>query len=205
MIEALIVIDVQNDFCPGGSLAVSCGAEIIDPINALIDDASLVVLSQDWHPSDHTSFAQNHDGKTPFMEIEMPYGPQTLWPNHCVQGTAGAEFHKRLNIDRADAIIRKGMNPAIDSYSTFFENDRKTPTGLLGFLRERDVTSLLLVGLATDFCVAFSALDAAANGFDVKIRMDACRGIDNAGSMDAALAELRKTGVQFVNYWGGLP
>ena len=198
MIEALIVIDVQNDFCPDGSLAVSCGAEIIDPINALIDDASLVVLSQDWHPSDHTSFAQNHDGKTPFMEIEMPYGPQTLWPNHCVQGTAGAEFHKRLNTDRADAIIRKGMNPAIDSYSTFFENDRKTPTGLLGFLRERDVTSLLLVGLATDFCVAFSALDAAANGFDVKIRMDACRGIDNAGSMDAALAELRKTGVQFV-------
>ena len=198
MIEALVVIDVQNDFCPGGSLAVSCGDEISDPINALIDDASLVVLSQDWHPSDHTSFAQNHDGKTPFMESEMPYGPQTLWPNHCVQGTAGAEFHKRLNTDRADAIIRKGMNPAIDSYSTFFENDRKTPTGLLGFLRERDVTSLLLVGLATDFCVAFSALDAAANGFDVKIRMDACRGIDNAGSMDAALAELRKTGVQFV-------
>ena len=198
MIEALIVIDVQNDFCPGGSLAVSFGDEIIDPINALIDDASLVVLSQDWHPSDHTSFAQNHDGKTPFMEIEMPYGPQTLWPNHCVQGTAGAEFHKRLSTDRADAIIRKGMNPAIDSYSTFFENDRKTPTGLLGFLRERDVTSLLLVGLATDFCVAFSALDAAANGFDVKIRMDACRGLSNAGSMDAALAELRKTGVQFV-------
>ena len=198
MTEALIVIDVQNDFCPGGSLAVSCGDEIIDPINALIDDASLVVLSQDWHPSDHTSFAQNHDDKATFMEIEMPYGPQTLWPNHCVQGTAGAEFHKRLNADRADAIIRKGMNPAIDSYSTFFENDRKTPTGLLGFLRERDVKSLLLVGLATDFCVAFSALDAVVNGFDVKIRMDACRGIDNAGSMDAALAELRKTGVQFV-------
>ena len=157
-----------------------------------------MVLSQDWHPSDHTSFAQNHDGKTPFMEIEMPYGPQMLWPNHCVQGTAGAEFHKRLSTDRADAIIRKGMNPAIDSYSTFFENDRKTPTGLLGFLRERDVTSLLLVGLATDFCVAFSALDAAANGFDVKIRMDACRGLSNAGSMDVAIAELRKTGVQFV-------
>ena len=198
MIEALIVIDVQNDFCPGGSLAVSFGDEIIDPINALIDDASLVVLSQDWHPSDHTSFAQNHDGKTPFMEIEMPYGPQMLWPNHCVQGTTGAEFHKRLSTNRADAIIRKGMNPAIDSYSTFFENDRKTPTGLLGFLRERDVTSLLLVGLATDFCVASSALDAVANGFDVKIRMDACRGINHAGSMDAALAELRKTGVQFV-------
>ena len=198
MIEALIVIDVQNDFCPGGSLAVSHGDEIIDPINALIDDASLVVLSQDWHPLDHTSFAKNHDDKTPFMEIEMPYGLQTLWPNHCVQGTAGAEFHKRLNVDRADAIIRKGMNPSIDSYSTFFENDRKTPTGLLGFLRERDVNSLLLVGLATDFCVAFSALDAVENGFDVKIRMDACRGIDNAGSMDAAIAELRRKGVQFV-------
>ena len=147
---------------------------------------------------DHTSFAQNHDNKTPFMEIKMPYGPQTLWPNHCVQGTAGAEFHKRLNVDRADAIIRKGMNPSIDSYSTFFENDRKTPTGLLGFLRERDVKSLLLVGLATDFCVAFSALDAVENGFDVKIRMDACRGIDNAGSMDAAISELRRKGVQFV-------
>ena len=198
MIEALIVIDVQNDFCPGGSLAVSHGDEIIDPINALIDDASLVVLSQDWHPLDHTSFAQNHHDKTPFMEIEMPYGLQTLWPNHCVQGTAGAEFHKRLNVDRADAIIRKGMNPSIDSYSTFFENDRKTPTGLLGFLRERDVTSLLLVGLATDFCVAFSALDAVENGFDVKIRMDACRGIDNAGSMEAAIADLRKAGVKFV-------
>ena len=198
MIEALIVIDVQNDFCPGGSLAVSHGDEIIDPINALIDDASLVVLSQDWHPLDHTSFAQNHDDKTPFMEIEMPYGLQTLCPNHCVQGTAGAEFHKRLNIDRADAIIRKGMNPSIDSYSTFFENDRKTPTGLLGFLRERDVTSLLLVGLATDFCVAFSALDAVENGFEVKIRMDACRGIDNAGSMDTAIADLRKAGVKLV-------
>ena len=198
MIEALIVIDVQNDFCPGGSLAVSHGNEIIDPINALIDDASIVVLSQDWHPLDHTSFAQNHDDKMPFMEIEMPYGLQTLWPNHCVQGTAGAEFHKRLNVDRADAIIRKGMNPSIDSYSTFFENDRKTPTGLLGFLRERDVTSLLLVGLATDFCVAFSALDAVENGFDVKVRMDACRGIDNAGSMDAAIADLRKAGVKLV-------
>ena len=198
MTEALIVIDVQNDFCPGGSLAVIGGDEVIDPINALLDDASIVVLSQDWHPVDHTSFAKNHPGKTPFTEIEMPYGPQTLWPNHCVQGTAGAEFHKRLNTDRADAIIRKGMNPAIDSYSTFFENDRKTPTGLMGFLRERDVKSLLLVGLATDFCVAFSAMDAAANGFDVKIKMDACRGIDNAGSMETALAALRKAGVQLI-------
>jgi len=198
MTEALIVIDVQNDFCPGGSLAVTGGDEIIDPINALIEDASLVVLSQDWHPLDHSSFAQNHDGKAPFMDVEMPYGTQTLWPNHCVQGTAGAEFHKRLNTDRADAIIRKGMNPSIDSYSTFFENDRKTPTGLLGYLRERDVTSLVLVGLATDFCVAFSGLDAAANGFDVKINMDACRGIDNAGSLDAALVDLRKAGVQLV-------
>jgi nicotinamidase/pyrazinamidase len=131
--EALIVIDVQNDFCPGGSLAVAGGDEIIDPINALLETAVIAVLSQDWHPLDHASFADNHVGQTPFSEIEMPYGPQTLWPNHCVQGTSGAAFHKRLNSKRADAVIRKGMNPAIDSYSTFFENDHKTPTGLLGY------------------------------------------------------------------------
>lgn len=198
MTEALIVIDVQNDFCPGGALAVAGGDEIIGPINTLIEDASIVVLSQDWHPTNHTSFAANHAGMEPFMEIDMPYGAQTLWPTHCVQGTEGAEFHKRLNADRADAIIRKGTNPSIDSYSTFFENDRKTPTGLLGYLRERNVSSLLLVGLATDFCVAFSALDAAANGFDVKVQMDACRGIDNAGSLDTAIASMRKAGVQLV-------
>lgn len=198
MTEALIVIDVQNDFCPGGSLAISGGDEIIDPINIILEQASIAVLSQDWHPADHTSFANNHTGKEPFTQIEMPYGAQTLWPNHCVQGTKGAEFHAGLNVNRADAIIRKGMNSDIDSYSTFFENDRKTPTGLLGYLRERNVTSLLMVGLATDFCVAYSAFDAAANGFDVKIQMDACRGINNDGSFDAALAELQGAGVQFI-------
>jgi nicotinamidase/pyrazinamidase len=196
--EALIVIDVQNDFCPGGSLAVAGGDEIIDPINALLETAVIAVLSQDWHPLDHASFAENHTGQTPFSEVEMPYGPQTLWPNHCVQGTSGAAFHKRLNSKRADAVIRKGMNPAIDSYSTFFENDHKTPTGLLGYLRERNVQTLLLVGLATDFCVAYSALDAVANGFDVKIQMDMCRVIDNAGSLDVALTQLRNAGVQLI-------
>ena len=198
MTVALLVIDVQNDFCPGGSLAVAGGDEIIDPINALLDTAAIAVLSQDWHPLDHASFAENHAGLAPFSQIEMPYGSQMLWPNHCVQGTSGAQFHTRLNADRADAIIRKGMNPAIDSYSTFFENDRITPTGLLGYLRERKVQSLLLVGLATDFCVAYSALDAVANGFEVKIQMDACRAIDNAGSLDAALTQLRNAGVQLI-------
>jgi len=198
MTDALIVIDVQNDFCPGGSLAVAGGDEIIDPINALLDTAAIAVLSQDWHPLDHVSFAANNAGLAPFSQIEMPYGPQMLWPNHCVQGTSGAQFHTRLNADRADAIIRKGMNPAIDSYSTFFENDRKTPTGLLGYLRERKVQSLLLVGLATDFCVAYSALDAVANGFNVKIQMDACRAIDSAGSLDAALTQLCNAGVQLI-------
>lgn len=198
MTEALIVIDVQNDFCPGGALAVAGGDEIIDPINALLETASIAVLSQDWHPLDHASFADNHAGQAPFGEVEISYGTQTLWPSHCVQGSGGAEFHDRLNSYRADAIIRKGMNRSVDSYSTFFENDRKTPTGLLGYLRERNVQSLLLVGLATDFCVAYSALDAVANGFDVRIQLDACRGIDNAGSLDAALTQLRTAGVRLI-------
>jgi nicotinamidase/pyrazinamidase len=198
MTEVLVVIDVQNDICPGGSLAVAGGDEIIDTINALLETSVNAVLSQDWHPLDYASFADNHTGQTPFSEVEMPYGPQTLWPNHCAQGTSGAAFDKRLNSKRADAVIRKGMNPATDSYSTFFENEHKTLTGLLGYLRERNVQTLLLVGLATDFCVAYSALDAVANGFDVKIQMDACRVIDNAGSLDAALSPLRNAGVQLI-------
>jgi len=196
MPEALIVIDVQNDFCPGGALAVPEGDQIVDPINALIAQSETVVLSQDWHPENHTSFADNHQNKNPFDIITMDYGEQTLWPRHCVQGSHGAEFHPKLLTNRADVIVRKGMRPAIDSYSTFFENDRKTPTGLVGLLRERGITALKLVGLATDFCVAFSAIDAIENGFDVTVQLDACRAIDMDGSLNAALENMKSKGVQ---------
>lgn len=198
MTDALIVIDMQNDFCPGGSLAVSEGDQIVQPINEMMEDATLVVLSQDWHPSDHMSFYSNQPGAKPFDEIEMPYGAQTLWPSHCVMGSKGAEFHPQLNTDQANAIIRKGSNPTIDSYSTFFENDRETSTGLTGFLRERGIESLTLVGLATDYCVAFSARDAISNGFDVRVVLAACRGIDNQGSYDAALADMQASGVKLI-------
>lgn len=196
MTSALIVIDVQNDFCPGGALEVAGGDQIVAPINQMIDEASLIILSQDWHPKNHTSFADNHEGSTPFNVIEMGYGSQTLWPSHCVMGTYGAEFHPLLNTSRANAIIRKGATPTIDSYSTFFENDRKTPTGLSGLLRERGAKSLTLVGLATDFCVAFSALDAISQGFDVNIPLHACRAIDNQGSLEDALRKLKLNGVR---------
>ncbi|AKS45156.1 nicotinamidase/pyrazinamidase [Octadecabacter temperatus] len=198
MTEALIVIDIQNDFCPGGALAVPNGDQVVVPTNALIEEAKIVILSQDWHPADHSSFASNHTGKVPFDVVEMEYGSQTLWPAHCVQGSSGAAFHPKLKADLADAVFRKGMRPAIDSYSTFFENDRKTPTGLVGFLRERNVTDVRLVGLALDFCVAFSALDAVEQGFEVTVQLDACRAIDIAGSRDAALEQMRDCGVRLV-------
>jgi nicotinamidase/pyrazinamidase len=198
MTDALIVIDVQNDFCPGGQLAVVGGDEIVGPINDMMDDFGLVVLSQDWHPADHMSFYTNQPNGVPFAEIQMPYGVQTLWPDHCVRGTAGADFHPGLRLDKAAAIIRKGMDPKIDSYSTFFENDRNTPTGLSGLLRERGVTSVTLVGLATDFCVAFSALDAASQGFKVNVRMDACRAIDNQGSLEQALSAMTSNAVTLI-------
>jgi nicotinamidase/pyrazinamidase len=198
MNDALIVIDMQNDFCPGGSLAVSGADQIVQPINEMMEQATCVVLSQDWHPSDHMSFYTNQPSAKAFDEIEMPYGQQTLWPSHCVMGSKGAEFHPQLDTNRANAIIRKGSNPAIDSYSTFFENDRKTSTGLIGLLRERGIQSLTLVGLATDYCVAFSARDAISNGFDVTVVLAACRGIDNQGSYDAALADMRASGVKLI-------
>ena len=185
--EALIVIDVQNDFCPGGALAVAGGDEIIPRINALMDEFGTVVLTQDWHPADHASFAANHPGAAPFSLTEMPYGPQVLWPVHCVQGTAGAEFHPGLRTDPAQLVIRKGFRPEIDSYSAFFENDRSTPTGLEGYLRSRGISRLVLVGLATDYCVAYSAADAARLGFAVTILEGACRAID----MDGSLADAR--------------
>ncbi|MGP6089151.1 bifunctional nicotinamidase/pyrazinamidase [Antarctobacter jejuensis] len=193
--HALIVIDVQNDFCPGGALAVAQGDEIVQPINALMTEFDAVVLTQDWHPAGHSSFASSHEGKNPFDLIEMPYGPQVLWPDHCIQGSPGAHFHMELEADRADLIIRKGYNPAIDSYSAFFENDHKTPTGLEGYLRTRGVDEVTLVGLATDFCVNFSAVDAAKLGFKVTVRQDLCRAIDLDGSLKAALNGMASAGV----------
>jgi nicotinamidase/pyrazinamidase len=193
--KALIVIDPQNDFCPGGALAVTGGDEIMPQINAMMDDFDLVVLTQDWHPAGHSSFASSHEGADPFTVTEMPYGAQVLWPDHCIQASAGAAFHPALNTDRADAIIRKGMNPAVDSYSAFFENDKTTATGLAGFLTGRGCTALTMVGLATDYCVAWSALDGAGQGFNVSVILPACRAIDLDGSLDTALAEMRNAGI----------
>ena len=196
MSKALIVIDIQNDFCPGGALAVAGGDAIIPRVNALMDDFPVRVLTQDWHPADHSSFAANHPGAAPFGLIDMPYGPQVLWPVHCVQGTDGAAFHAALKTDPADLVIRKGFRAAIDSYSAFFENDHETPTGLEGYLRTRGVTDLTLVGLATDFCVAYSAIDAAKLGFSVTVLKGACRAIDLDGSLDKAQADMRAAGVR---------
>lgn len=193
--EALIVIDLQNDFCPGGALAVEDGDAIVPIVNRMIQAASHVILTQDWHPAGHSSFASRHEGRAPFETIEMDYGPQTLWPDHCVQGTKGAAFHDDLDWTRAELVIRKGFRPAIDSYSAFFENDRATPTGLGGYLRERGIRDLTLVGLATDFCVAYSALDAVRLGFSVTVVMEACRAIDLGGSLAAMTDEMRRAGV----------
>ncbi len=195
MSKALLVIDVQNDFCPGGSLAVPDGDAIVEPINTLMDAFETVILTQDWHPAGHSSFAFSHKGKSPFDVIEMPYGPQVLWPEHCVQGGQGAAFHPALNTDRADLIIRKGYNPQIDSYSAFFENDQTTPTGLKGYLDTRGITDLTLVGLATDFCVHFSAVDAAKLDFQVTVKEALCRAIDLDGSLAAARENMISHGV----------
>jgi len=192
--HALIVIDVQNDFCPGGALAVAGGDEIVPGINALMADFAAVILTQDWHPAGHLSFASSHPGRAPYDVTEMPYGPQVLWPDHCIQGTAGAAFHPGLRTD-GDLIIRKGFRRAIDSYSAFFENDRTTPTGLEGYLRSRGLDSLTLVGLATDYCVAYSALDAARLGFAVAVQTGLCRAIDLSGSLARMSGEMRARGV----------
>ncbi|MCB1362629.1 MAG: bifunctional nicotinamidase/pyrazinamidase [Rhodobacteraceae bacterium] len=196
MTHALIVIDVQNDFCPGGALAVPDGDAVVAPINAMMGDFDVVILTQDWHPRGHSSFASAHAGKAPYDMLEMPYGPQVLWPDHCVRGTGGAAFHARLDTDAADLVIRKGFNRHIDSYSAFFENDRTTPTGLEGYLRTRGIARLTLAGLATDFCVNYSALDGARLGFDVRVQMDACRAIDLDGSLAAAVGAMRDAGVR---------
>ncbi len=193
--HALIVIDLQNDFCPGGALAVAEADAIIPEVNAMLGDFAVRVLTQDWHPANHMSFAANHAGAAPFSVTEMPYGPQVLWPTHCVQGTEGAAFHKALQTDPADLVIRKGFRPSIDSYSAFFENDHSTATGLDGYLRARGVSDVTLVGLATDYCVAYSALDAARLGYGVSVRLSACRAIDLNGSLATALDQMRGAGV----------
>ena len=196
--SVLLVIDVQNDFCPGGALAVSGGDQVIAPILQIAPRFDHIVLTQDWHSANHTSFASAHPGKQPFESIDMPYGPQTLWPDHCVQQTTGAEFHPALHLPRAELILRKGFRPQIDSYSAFFENDRTTPTGLAGYLRERGLTRVFLCGLAYDYCVGYSALDARRLGFEPVILQDACRAIDLNGSVAKIEAEFASAGVQLI-------
>jgi nicotinamidase/pyrazinamidase len=196
--DVLLVIDVQNDFCPGGALAVGEGDAVVPVINALTERFDHVVLTQDWHPAGHSSFASSHPGSAPFETIAMPYGPQTLWPDHCVQGTSGAAFHAGLLVDRAELVIRKGFRGAIDSYSAFYENDRRTPTGLAGYLRERGFKRVFLAGLATDYCVHYSAVDARREGFEAIVIESGCRAIDLAGSLAAAWAGMAEAGVQRV-------
>ena len=198
MKTALLVIDVQNDFCPAGALEVAGGNEIVPYINKEMVKYDCVVLTQDWHPKGHSSFATTHVGKNPLELIKMPYGDQVLWPDHCVQGSKGAEFHPDLNIEQANAIIRKGSNPFIDSYSAFFENDRKTPTGLDGYLKSLEIEKINLVGLATDFCVNYSAQDAANLGYKVSVLEKMCRAIDLNGSLAAAKSEMQNCGVEFI-------
>ncbi len=193
--DLLLVIDVQNDFCPGGALAVGEGDAVVPVINRLAEQFDHVALTQDWHPAGHSSFATSHPGSAPFETIAMPYGPQVLWPDHCVQGTAGAAFHPGLLADRAELIIRKGFRGGIDSYSAFYENDRHTPTGLAGYLRERGFKRIFLVGLATDFCVHYSAVDARREGFEAVVIESGCRAIDLAGSLAASWATMGEAGV----------
>ena len=193
--DALLVIDIQKDFCPGGALAVADGGAVVPIANRLMRRFEHVVLTQDWHPGGHHSFATSHDGKDPFSTVTLHYGEQTLWPDHCVQGTLGAEFHDDLDVDRAQMILRKGFHSRIDSYSAFFENDRETPTGLAGYLRDRGLSRVVCIGLATDYCVRYSAEDARRLGFEAVLVENACRAIDLAGSLAASMASLRQAGV----------
>jgi len=193
--DALLVVDVQNDFCPGGALAVPDGDAVVTPINRLAERFAHVLLTQDWHPERHLSFASSHAGRKPFETTEMAYGAQVLWPDHCVQATHGAAFQARLDVPRAELVIRKGFRREIDSYSAFYENDRKTPTGLAGYLRDRGLKRLFIVGLATDFCVAYSAEDARREGFSAIVVEDACRGIDLDGSLAASMSRMQRAGV----------
>ncbi len=196
--DVLLVIDVQNDFCPGGQLAVPGGDDVVPVINHLISQFDHVVLTQDWHPAGHSSFASSHAGADPFSQITMAYGAQTLWPDHCIQGSAGAAFHQNLMWDKAELVIRKGFRPQIDSYSAFFENDKKTPTGLTGYLRERGFARVLACGLAFDFCVRFSAEDARTQGFECLVIEDACRAIDMDGSAAATREAFTQQNVELI-------
>ena len=197
--DVLLVTDVQNDFCPGGALAVADGDAVIKPIHRAAQHFQHIILTQDWHTSDHNSFASAHPGKKPFEQIELSYGPQTLWPDHCVQGTRGADFHPALQLTRAELILRKGFRRAIDSYSAFFENDRTTATGLAGYMRERSLNRVFLTGLAYDYCVGYSALDARRLGLAAIILRDACRAIDLNGSVAVIEREFTATGVVLMN------
>lgn len=193
--DALLIIDVQNDFCTGGALAVRDGEQVVATINKLSPKFQTVVATQDWHTPRHNSFASHHHGKAPFQTTELEYGTQVLWPDHCVQGTQGAELHRALDLVHCQMIVRKGFRPGIDSYSAFVENDKKTTTGLAGYLKERGIKRVFLTGLATDFCVFYSALDARTNGFDVVLVEDACRAIDLDGSLAAARKAMAEAGV----------
>ncbi|HUN83215.1 MAG TPA: bifunctional nicotinamidase/pyrazinamidase [Terracidiphilus sp.] len=196
--DALLIIDVQNDFCPGGALAVAEGDSVIGPIHRIAPHFAHIILTQDWHPAGHSSFASSHPGKQPFEQVDLPYGPQTLWPEHCMQQTSGAELHPKLRLPQAELILRKGFRREIDSYSAFFENDRTTPTGLAGYLEERNLTRVFLAGLAYDYCVGYSALDARRLGLEAFIIRDACRAIDLNGSVARIEADFARTGVALI-------
>jgi nicotinamidase/pyrazinamidase len=198
MSNVLIIIDVQNDFCGGGNLAVAGGDDVVPIINRMAHDFDHVVLTQDWHPADHSSFASQHMGAEAFSQVEMAYGPQTLWPDHCIIGTAGAAFHPSLDVPKAELVLRKGFRSAIDSYSAFFENDHRTPTGLGGYLKERGLSKITLVGLAFDYCVRYSAEDAKALGFDVTVVEHATRAIDLGGTAAATKASFAARGILLV-------
>ncbi|HYG87719.1 MAG TPA: bifunctional nicotinamidase/pyrazinamidase [Azospirillum sp.] len=196
--DALILVDIQNDFCPGGALAVPRGHEVVPIANRMARQFTTTILTQDWHPPAHKSFASAHPGKAPFESTELAYGQQVLWPDHCVQGSTGADFHPDLDVPMAELILRKGIHPDIDSYSAFFENDRVTPTGLAGYLRERGFTRLFFAGLALDFCATFSAEDAVRCGFTAFVIEEGCRAIDLNGSLTAAKERLMAAGVQLI-------
>ncbi|MBB4076973.1 nicotinamidase/pyrazinamidase [Bartonella fuyuanensis] len=196
--KALIVIDVQNDFLPGGALAVPQSDAVLPTINNLINRFDHVILTQDWHPKNHCSFASCHPGKRPYDTINLDYGPQILWPDHCIQGTQGAEFHTSLRMEKAQLILRKGYNQKMDSYSAFLENDQKTPTGLQVYLKEHGFTKLIMCGLATDFCVGFSALHAVQCGFKVSVSLNACAGIDVNGSLNTMLKTMNEAGIELL-------
>jgi nicotinamidase/pyrazinamidase len=199
-LKALIIVDIQNDFCPGGALPVSRGNEIIPLVNGLSRKFATVVVTQDWHPANHVSFASNHEGMNPYDQLEINGINQVLWPDHCVEGTEGAMLHPHLNTDRANIIIRKGTTPGLDSYSAFFENDRITKTGLSGYLNSLEIEEVFLCGLATDYCVFYSAMDAMRAGFKTQVVLDACRGINvPEGSLESVIEEMKVHGIQVIN------